>query len=259
MQNPYQKDWDGYARLINERKDSPHWNVLRKARQSHWEEFFSVNANDKVLDAGCGHGEYTIYALKEKARVWAFDFSKEMVSYTAESIKKYELQAEEISIGSVANIPYSDEVFDQVFCLAVLDHLCVEDRKSAISECKRVLKRGGKLVIDVPNRFAVHWRLVFLVMRLFRLYPKGEIHFFTPFEITKILEENGFQKTKSLGLTFLPPFSGIYTTDLRRITFLPEIIIKLLDNLYLMIEITFRRIPFLKSVCWHYFIEAKKL
>ena len=258
MGNSYEKDWDSYAQLISDRKNSPEWDVLRKARESHWQEFFSVPENDRILDAGCGHGEYTVFALKEKAKVWSFDYSKEMVNYTAVSVRNSFLQAENISVDSVTDIPYENEFFDQVFCLAVLDHLGPDDRKKAMSELNRVLKKGGKLVIDVPNRFAFHWRFVFLIMRFFKLYPKGEIHFFTPFEVERLLKQNGFNKTKSLGLTILPPFSGIYTTDLRRITFLPEILIKPLDKLYLMIEINFRRLSFLKPVCWHYFVEATK-
>jgi SAM-dependent methyltransferase len=259
MKNSYEKDWDGYAQLINDRKDAPAWEVLRKARESHWREFFLVNENDKILDAGCGHGEYTIFALKENAKIWAFDYSKEMVNSTTASVRRNSLKAEAISVDSVVTIPYDNGYFDQVFCLAVLDHLDHDRRIRAMNELNRVLKKGGKLIIDVPNRFAFHWRFVFLIMKLFKLYPKGKVHFFTPFEVRRLLKINGFYQTKSLGLTLLPPFSGIYTTDLRRLTFLPEFLIKLLDKLYLMIEIHFRRLSCLKPVCWHYFVEATKL
>ncbi len=258
MANSYEKDWDSYAQLINDRKDSPEWGVLRKARESHWQEFFSVAENDRILDAGCGHGEYTVFALKEKAKVWSFDYSEEMANFTAASVKNNSLHAEKITVDSVTDIPYENEFFDQVFCLAVLDHLGPDNRKKAMSELHRVLKKGGKLVIDVPNRLAFHWRFVFSIMRFLKLYPEGEIHFFTPLEIAGLLKQSGFTKTKSLGLTILPPFSGIYTTDLRRITFLPERLIKPLDKLYLMIEMNFRRLSFLKPVCWHYFVEATK-
>lgn len=256
--NTFDKDWDHYAELIYSRKDSPEWEVLRKARETHWHEFFSVKKDEKILDAGCGHGEYTIFALQKKAKVWTFDYSTEMVNCTKALIDRYSLKAERISIDSVTEIPYEDDFFDQVFCLAVLDHLDPANREKAITELNRVLKKDGHLVLDVPNRFAYHWRFVFLIMRLFKLYPKGDIHFFTPFEVNQILKQNGFKKIKTLGLTILPPFSGIYTTDLKRITFLPEFIIKPLDKIYLFIEINLRRIFFLRPICWHYFVEAKK-
>ncbi|MFH1004443.1 MAG: class I SAM-dependent methyltransferase [Bacteroidota bacterium] len=256
--NTYDKDWDSYAQLIFDRKDSPEWEVLRKARETHFNDFFQINKDDNILDAGCGHGEYTIFSLKRNAKMWAFDYSKEMVNCTRELVKKHNLKAEAITVDSVTNIPYDDNYFDVVYCLAVLDHLDFDNREKAYKELNRVLKKGGKLILDVPNRFAFHWRFIFLIMRIFKLYPQGDIHFFTPFEINKILKKYDFQKVKSLGLTILPPFSGIYTTDLRRITFLPNFLIKILDIIYLKIEINFRRISFFKPICWHYFVEAIK-
>lgn len=181
-----------------------------------------------------------------------------MVKCTKALIDRNSLTAERISVSSVTEIPYEDGFFDQVFCLAVLDHLDHLNRGKAVAELKRVLKKGGRLVLDVPNRFAYHWRFVFLIMRLFKLYPTGKIHFFTPFEVNKILKQNGFKRTKTLGLTILPPFSAIYTTDLRRITFLPEFIIRPLDKIYLFLEINLRKISIFKPLCWHYFVEAVK-
>ena len=259
MESSFDKNWDDYAKLIYERKDSAEWEVLKIARESHWDEFFNVKEGDKILDAGCGLGEYTIFSLKKKAKVWAFDYSVEMVNLTRELVERYSLKAEKISVDSITHIPYEDEFFDQVFCLAVLDHVNDEARSSGIIELGRVLKKGGRLVIDVPNRYAYHWRFVFYIMRIFKLYHKGDIHFFTPFEINKILKNNGFKKIKTLGLTILPPFSGIYTTNLQRLTFLPEFIIKPLDRIYLKVEIYLRRISIFKPVCWHYFVEAEKL
>ncbi len=259
MSTSFDKNWDDYAISINCRKFSAEWKVLREVRESHWKEFFKVAEGEKILDAGCGHGEYSMYALREKAKVWAFDYSSEMVKGTQAFMDSFLMYPEKLTINSITDIPYPDEFFDQVFCLAVIDHLDPEGRNKAMTEVTRVLKKGGRLYIDVPNRYAYHWRFVFYIMRILKLYPKGDIHFFTPFEINKILRDNGLKKINSLGLTFLPPFSGIYTTNLRRLTFLPEFIIKPLDKIYLKIEIYFRRISIFKPVCWHYFVEAEKL
>lgn len=258
MQNSYDKDWNSYANTIAERKNSPDWAVLREARKSHWDTFFEIRENDHVLDAGCGHGEYTIWALSAGARVWAFDYSDEMANWTSTMIDHEGLKAEAVTQDSVTAIPYPDENFDAVFCLAVLDHLNDGDRSKAMQELYRVLKPGGMLYIDVPNRLALHWRGVFLLMRIFGLYPKGEIHFFTPWEIRSLLKRYGFQPKRSLGLTICPPFSGVYTTDLRRITILPQFLIRPLDYLYLLVEKNLRRVPFLKPLCWHYFIASTK-
>jgi ubiquinone/menaquinone biosynthesis C-methylase UbiE len=254
----YEKNWEDYAREIDERKESAQWEVLRKARETHWHEFFDVGSGDRLLDAGCGHGDYTVLALKSGAQVWAFDFSNEMTRRTAARVDRLGLEARAITRHSVLNIPYPDEMFDQVFCLAVLDHLSASDRKQAMGELKRVLKKGGKLYLDVPNRLAYHWRGAFEIMRLFKLYPAGKIHFFTPGELKGLLRAHGMHMENSIGLTICPPFSGLYTTDIRRVTFLSEPFIRIIDLLYLAVEIRLRRVNFFKPLCWHYFIKALK-
>ena len=253
----YDKDWDGYASTIVARKQAPEWAVLREARLSHYREFFRVGPDDRVLDAGCGHGEYSVFALKDGARVWAFDYSQKMVEQTRQAIRDDDLHVEEVTRASVTEIPYPDDHFDVVFCLAVLDHLA--DRDGALRELVRVLRPGGRLYLDVPNAFAVHWRACFGVMRLLGMYPSGKIHFFTPRELTNMVRRCGCKPLERLGLTFCPPLSGIYTTDLRRLTVLPEFLIRPLDRLYLTVERFARRhIPF-RWLCWHQFIRAVKL
>lgn len=255
-QQAYDMDWDAYANEIAPRKASRDWAVLRKARESHYRELFRIKPGDRVLDAGCGHGEYCVYALNSGAKVWAFDYATEMTQYTRRVIADAGLQAETVAEGSVLDIPYDDNSFDAVFCLSVIDHLA--DRDRAFAELARVLKPGGHMYIDVPNRFAWHWRACFGVMRLFGMYPSGKIHFFTQGELNASLRRVGCEPERHLGLTFCPPFSGIYTTDLRRITPLPEWLIKPLDATYLAVEKLARRYPPLRWLCWHNFVRAVK-
>ncbi len=253
------KDWTSYAGKISKRKDSPEWAVLREARQTHWDEFFDIRPGQKILDAGCGHGEYSVFALASGARVWAFDYSSGMTQCTRARIECEGHSAVAVTKDSVLDIPYGDGMFDTIFCLAVLDHLSGPDRNRAMQELNRVLKPNGTLYIDVPNRFAFHWRMAFNIMRLAGMYPKGEIKFFSPGEIRTLLAESGFVFIKNMGLTICPPFSGIYTTDLRRITVLPEFAISVLDRIYLALEKKLRRLPLFIPICWHHFIKVKKI
>ncbi|MFQ5462769.1 MAG: class I SAM-dependent methyltransferase [Phycisphaerae bacterium] len=255
-QQAYDMNWDGYASTISPRKDASDWAINRIARETHYRELFQIVPGDKVLDAGCGHGEYCAYALRDGARVWAFDYTEEMVRYTRTSLDRQGLRAEAVETGSVLEIPYPDGSFDAVFCLSVLDHIA--DRERGFRELARVLKPGGQLYIDVPNTFAIHWRLCFAVMRRLGMYPAGKIHFFTPAELNRTLRSVGCEPEVHIGLTFSPPFSGLYTTDLRRITFLPEWAIRPLDRLYLMLEKVARRHAPLRWLCWHNFVRATK-
>ena len=112
--------------------------------------------------------------------------------------------------------------------------------------------------MDVPNRLAYQWRLGLATMRLLRLYPKGSMHFFSTWELKRMVREAGLVPEKSLGHTLVPPFSGIYTSDLRRLTFLPRPVVAFLDRLYLAFEIRLRRLSPFKAICFHYVLEARK-
>jgi len=52
--------------------------------------------------------------------------------------------------GDICSLPYSDNFFDCVVCLSVLEHLNEENLNFAISEVKRVLRFGGTLITGVP-------------------------------------------------------------------------------------------------------------
>ncbi len=71
-------------------------------------------------------------------------------------------------------------------------------------------------------------------------------------------ERVGCKALDSSGQIFTPPYSGLYTPDLKRYTILPEFLIRVLDRLYLRVEryVQFHK-PF-KWLCWHYFLLCVK-
>ena len=58
-------------------------------------------------------------------------------------------------------LPYSTEEFDVVFCLDVLEHLF--NPYALASECLRILKKDGILVVSTPNVHSYIQRLFFLL------------------------------------------------------------------------------------------------
>jgi 2-polyprenyl-3-methyl-5-hydroxy-6-metoxy-1,4-benzoquinol methylase len=249
-------DWDGYSATVASRKQSPEWAVLRTAREQHYDRFFTVSDAETVLDAGCGHGEYTVFALQRGARVWAIDASPAMLKYSEEACRAAGVRAEGFSHQSVMEIRYPDEHFDVVYCLSVLE--CISDPELALRELTRVLKPGGRLYLDVCNSRAVHWHFLFRCLQLVGAAPKGDMRYFAPSELRSMVVATGCELVADCGQAFSPPFSGIYTADLRRYTIFPEWLIRPLDKAYLWLEkVTNHRWPFNK-ICWHYFLEARK-
>lgn len=101
----------------------------------------------RVLDAGCGEG---VLVDEYAARL---DIAGVDANYASGRV----------STASVTDLPFPDAAFDRALCLDVLEHLSFEDQRTAFAELHRVLRRGGELLVSVPNLAHLQSRMQFLV------------------------------------------------------------------------------------------------
>lgn len=101
----------------------------------------------RVLDAGCGEG----VLVSEYAGRLAIEGVD--ANYTSAHVRA----------GSVTALPYDEGSFDRALCLDVLEHLRYEDQQRALSELQRVLRRGGEVLVSVPNLAHLQSRVHFLL------------------------------------------------------------------------------------------------
>jgi ubiquinone/menaquinone biosynthesis C-methylase UbiE len=60
-------------------------------------------------------------------------------------------QQEKIKQGTLTNLPFEDNALDEILTEHVFEHLTFSEEQIAWKECYRVLKKGGKLTIEVPD------------------------------------------------------------------------------------------------------------
>ncbi len=98
----------------------------------------------KVLEVGCGTGNYTV-ALEETihSSCWGLDPSEGMLARARERTRHADFKT-----GRAEQLNYPSEFFDLVFSVDVIHH--VRDRPAFFREACRVLKEGGK-VCTVTN------------------------------------------------------------------------------------------------------------
>jgi len=104
-----------------------------------------VKKGAKVLDVACGTGILTpilLEAVGEGGEVKGIDFAPEMVKRAR--AKNFGPNVRFL-VADVMDMPFEDESFDQVFCNGALPHF--PDIPASLSEMKRVLRAGGRLVI----------------------------------------------------------------------------------------------------------------
>lgn len=124
---------DGYHRLIDELQVD----LLR-----------DHVADGEVLEVGCGTGLLLDRVDALAASACGIDISPGML----EQAKKRGLDVVE---GCATDLPYENERFDVVFSFKVLAH--VEDIETALAECSRVTKPGGKLFLEFYNPFSLRF------------------------------------------------------------------------------------------------------
>lgn len=97
-----------------------------------------------VLEAGCGEG-YGAGLLRTTARcVHAVDYDDYATLHVRQAYP-----AVPVVRGNLVELPYADASFDVVISLQTIEHLW--DQEAFLTECIRVLRPGGGLVVSTPN------------------------------------------------------------------------------------------------------------
>jgi ubiquinone/menaquinone biosynthesis C-methylase UbiE len=112
-------------------------------------ELAGIKAGDSVLEIGCGTGTLTLAAKKQagpSGKVCGIDIIPGMIEA---SQRKAAAAGEEITFqaGSIDQIPFPDNSFDEVLCSFMIFHMSAETRSKGIVEIQRVLKPRGKLLV----------------------------------------------------------------------------------------------------------------
>ena len=161
------------------------------------DELLNCHANlaGKTLDAGCGEG-----VLVEKYAAQGWDITGIDNNYASQYVQE----------GSLLEMPFADDAFDNVLCLDVLEHLLYPDQPKALKEIRRVIKPDGTLIVSIPNLAHFTARLKFMFRgRLLRTASIGHHPGDRPAkEYEELLNTAGFNVTQKLGI--FPTVPPIY-------------------------------------------------
>lgn len=122
---------------ISESFNHTRYNIWRCVKE------FLDNIESKSLigDIGCGNGKNMVY--RKDCYNYGCDLSDNLVKICL----KKDLN---VVLGNILNIPYNNDIFNYVLCVAVIHHLdSIIKRKRAIDELIRITKPGGNIFILV--------------------------------------------------------------------------------------------------------------
>ncbi|MBF0594728.1 MAG: class I SAM-dependent methyltransferase [Candidatus Omnitrophica bacterium] len=198
------------------------------------ERFSTYIRNDvsgRILDVGCGNGVFTVYLKK---LVDGTLYGADMSEYALESARKNGFDVtQKIGDLSVAALPFADGFFDAVIIKDVFEHLLFP--ANLLKEIARVTRKGGHILVLVPNHFTLFKRVKFLFtgsIDTFGYFPRARaweyphIRFFSAESLKAFIVNDGaFTVAADLGYLFpdklpwinrIPGYSALTTVLAKR-------------------------------------------
>jgi ubiquinone/menaquinone biosynthesis C-methylase UbiE len=110
---------------------------------------FQPKPGMKILDVGCGTGNFSIKMASQGVNVTGVDISEKMLEFARNRAAQEKL-AIEFRTMDTQNLTFQDNFFDGVFSMATIEFVSEPDKM--IEEMFRVCKKGGPVVVGTINK-----------------------------------------------------------------------------------------------------------
>jgi len=180
---------------------------------------FAGGQGQAVLDIGCGNG-LLLYQFRDSfKKLVGLEYSSTRLRQAAANLRGLDFRP---VCGSAENMTEIESgSIDQIVTADTIEH--IPDVYAAAAEMRRVLRPGGRLVINTPNIAFAKKRLVLLLGRLFPstsqsneglgsdvLFDGGHLHYFTFRSLALLLERAGFRISRRTGFGQLGRVHGYW-------------------------------------------------
>jgi SAM-dependent methyltransferase len=105
----------------------------------------------RVLEVGCGAGTDLVQFARHGAIATGIDLSESAIGLAAANVSQSRLAAT-LLVADGEALPFASQTFDLVYAHGVVQYT-THDR-ALVTECRRVLKPGGRAIFQVYNRIS---------------------------------------------------------------------------------------------------------
>jgi ubiquinone/menaquinone biosynthesis C-methylase UbiE len=181
-----------------------------------------VKPGERAVDVGCGTGIYALELARRGVCVVGIDTSFEMLALAREKFRAAGLPGFWVC-GSAEALPFRSQSADLVLAVTSLCFVPYPDQ--AVAEMRRVLARGGRVVLGELNRWS-SWALVRRLKGLVADTIYNRAHFWSRRELERLLRHNGLLPRAGRIVLHIPPIRRIAL--LKRVEVLDDLLKRLL-------------------------------
>jgi ubiquinone/menaquinone biosynthesis C-methylase UbiE len=146
-----------------------------------------MRPGERVLDLGCGAGRFTRALREAGADVVGVELAEAALERARRNLGGADLRL----AAPDGSLPLGHQEVDLVWCSEVLEH--VPDTVAFLTETRRVLRRGGRLLLTVPDHGRLKRTLLALTGYETHYDPLGQhLRFYTRRSLTRALLATGF-------------------------------------------------------------------
>lgn len=195
----------------------------RSSTKAHWSAFWSGNpdidqvysnegrivaelervrslAGARVLEVGAGSGRDSLTLVARGAQSVTLDYTLEALRLIRGLSRRGGAEIDLVCADAM-RMPFRAGAFDVVFHQGLMEHF--RDPSPLLSENRRVLKRGGHLLVDVPQRYHVYTLFKHVLIAMNRWFAGWETEY-TIGELEGLVAAHGFEIRHRYGEWMVP-------------------------------------------------------
>ncbi|MFH0989042.1 MAG: class I SAM-dependent methyltransferase [bacterium] len=158
----------------------------------------------KILEIGAGTGRDSFAMIRVGATIYQLDYAENSLRILQSIAAEQKVEVEIIG-GDAFNLPFRDECFDIVFHQGLLEHFHKTQADALLRENIRVIKPGGYLLVDVPQRVHPYALTKFFLIAVGKWFVEWERSFSVP-ELKKLFRMQGLEPVHCYGEWMYPSF-----------------------------------------------------
>ena len=199
---------ENYLETIYNEKNTP-FSIYPKKLINYLCKRFDLKDNQKLLELGCGRGDFLNEFKKKNLQVYGVDLSNYSQSFFSElNFKKVDLSKDKL--------PFEDNFFDVIYSKSFIEHFYYPD--IIFKEAYRVLKPGGQIITLTPE-----WQFIY------KSFYEDFTHRvpFTEMSLRDIQKMNNFKEIKVESFTHLPVLfeNKYYSFFFKFLSFLTRVLV----------------------------------